>query len=570
MDDSGEAESDGEPTDLACQENAHVQSNTCVPCPPGTVNEAGDAASGVDTFCDPVICEENEFVQDNACYVCPAGGKNDAGDDASGPDTVCVDSCESALGVTCDEYEEAYLKASNTGADDRFGIAISLSGDTLVVGAYGEQSNTTGVDGGQADDSAAQSGAVYVFRRSGSIWTQEAYLKASNTDEGDQFGWSLSLSGDVLVVGAPGEDSNSTGLEGDQDDDSSPDSGAVYVFQRTGTSWSQAAYLKASNSEEGDEFGWSVAVSGDTLAVGSREEDSGATGLNGEQDDASASSSGAVYVFRQTEDIWAQEAYLKASNTDAFDRFGGAVALMGDTLVVGAEGERSSATGVNGDQADDSASTSGAVYVFTRTANLWSQQAYLKASNTAPSSRFGGSLALSENTLAVGASGEDNNATGVDGIPKKEGSIGDSGAVYVFQRTGSVWAQEVYIKASNAGLDHEFGESVALSGDTLVVGAHQERSTATGVNGSQTIDSASRAGAVYLFRRTKGTWDQRAYLKASNTGAGDRFGASVALLGDTLAVGAPREDSSATGSNGNQLNNSAPDSGAVYVRRISP
>ena len=155
--------------------------------------------------------------------------------------------------------QQAYLKASNTDANDLLGYSVALSGDTLVVGAPQESSNATGVNGNQANNSAANSGAVYVFTRSGDVWTQQAYLKASNTDANDQFGVSVAISGDTLAVGAQFEDSN-----GSQADNSAQDSGAVYVFTRSGGVWTQQAYLKGNNTEAGDQFGVSVAISGDT------------------------------------------------------------------------------------------------------------------------------------------------------------------------------------------------------------------------------------------------------------------------------------------------------------------
>ena len=192
---------------------------------------------------------------------------------------------------------------------------------------------------------------------------QQAYLKASNTEAGDAFGTTVALDGDTLVVGTGAEDSNATGVNGNQADNSDVDSGAVYVFTRTGGVWTQQAYLKASNAEVGDTFGRGLALRGDTLVVGAFSDDSNATGVGGNQADNSASESGAVYVFRRTGGVWAQENYVKASNTEAGDRFR-LVALDGDTLVVGATSEDSSATGVGGNQADNNASGSGAVYVF--------------------------------------------------------------------------------------------------------------------------------------------------------------------------------------------------------------
>src|SRR5262249_9401641 len=160
-----------------------------------------------------------------------------------------------------------------------------------------EDSNATGVNGNQSDNSAQGSGAAYVFVRNGTVWSQQAYLKASNTNAGDQFGVSVAVSGDTAVIGAWAESSNATGVNGNQLDNSTPDAGAAYVFVRNGTTWSQQAYLKASNTDAFDAFGASVAVSGDTVVVGAHLESSNATGVNGNQSDNSAQGSGAAYVF---------------------------------------------------------------------------------------------------------------------------------------------------------------------------------------------------------------------------------------------------------------------------------
>jgi hypothetical protein len=198
--------------------------------------------------------------------------------------------------------------------------------------------------------------------------TQQSYLKASNTDLGDNFGKDVAISGDTLVVGAPFEASAATGVNGNQADNSGH-AGAAYVFVRSGTVWTQQAYLKASNTGQGpsgDRFGTSVAIDGDTIVVGAYQEDSAATGVNGNQADNTAGQAGAAYVFVRSGTVWTQQAYLKASNTGANDSFGFSVAISGDTVVVGAIGEASNAMGVNGDQTNNSA-PSGAAYVFVRT-----------------------------------------------------------------------------------------------------------------------------------------------------------------------------------------------------------
>ncbi len=496
-----------------------------------------------------------------------------------------IDDTHARYPLTIDPIaQQAYLKASNTASADFFGISLAVSGELVVVGAIGEDSNATGVNGNQADNNAPSSGAAYVFARSGSTWTQQAYLKASNTgggspapgDTGDSFGAAVAISGDTIVVGAPDERSNAMGVNGNEADNSAFRSGAAYVFVRAPGSmtWVQQAYIKASNTGgtdgilPGDQFGSSVAISGETIIVGAYLEDSSSTGVNGNQADGTLDS-GAAYVFVRSGTVWTQQAYLKASNTDAFDYFGVAVAISGDTVVVGAIGEASNATGINGNDADDSSVDAGAAFVFVRTGTLWTQQAYLKASNSGPRDSFARVVAISGDTVVVGAALEDSNATGVNGN-QANNSASDSGAAYVFLRVGSTWTQQAYLKASNAAAIDHFGSAVAVAGDRIVVGADLEDSNATGVNGNQANNSLFAAGAAYLFVRSGTNWTQQAYFKASNPGSEDNFGASVAISGDTVVVGALREDSNATGVNGNQLSNNATNSGAAYVFLLPP
>jgi cysteine-rich repeat protein len=406
--------------------------------------------------------------------------------------------------------QQAYVKASNSGYNDSFGSSVALSddGNTLVVGAISEQSRATGIGGNQADNSAYDAGAVYVFVRDGAIWSQQAYVKASNSGADDRFGYSLALSGDgnTLVVGALYEDSGATGIGGNQADNSTGDAGAVYVFVRNGAVWSQQAYVKASNPGTNDWFGLDVALSddGNTLAVSGYAEDSQATGIDGNQADNSADGAGAIYVFVRNGVVWSQQAYVKASNSGSGDYFGSSVALSddGNTLAVGASVEDSQATGIDGDQADNSVSGAGAVYVFVRNGAVWSQQAYVKASNSGSGDSFGNSVALAGdgNTLAVGASGEDSSATGIGGNQADNSAV-NAGAVYVFVRSGAVWSQQAYVKASNSGSEDLFGHSMALSDDgtILTVSARGEASSAMGIGGDQADDSAVLAGAVYLY-----------------------------------------------------------------------
>nr|WP_315474142.1 FG-GAP repeat protein [uncultured Rhodoferax sp.] len=481
--------------------------------------------------------------------------------------------------------QQAYVKAPNAEANDLFGTSVAISGDTLVVGADNEDSPQTTITNGStasADNSASTAGATYVFVRNGNGWSQQAYLKAPNAEAGDQFGESVAISGDTIVVGAFAESSNQTTITNGSTasaDNSASGAGAAYVFTRSGSTWSQQAYLKAPNAEANDSFGASVAISGDTIVVGATKENSNQTTItNGStaSSNNSASAAGAAYVFVRSGTAWSQQAYLKAPNADSADFFGYRVAISDDTIVVSPYAEDSNQTTItNGATAstDNSAFAAGAAYVFVRSGTSWSQQAYLKAPNAGANDYFGYSAAISGNTIVVGALNEDSNqATITNGsTASSDNSASAAGAAYVFVRSGSSWSQQAYLKASNAEAIDQFGISVAISGDTIVVGATSEGSNQTTItNGSSASadNSASNAGAAYVFVRSGTSWSQQAYLKASNAEADDQFGTSVAISGSTLVVGAHQEDSaqnSITNGITASADNSASLAGAAYV-----
>jgi drug/metabolite transporter superfamily protein YnfA len=286
--------------------------------------------------------------------------------------------------------------------------------------------------------------------------------------------------------------------------------------------------LKSSDTTgAGNRFGLSVAVSGDTIVVG-------------EPKGGSSWYEGAAYVFVRSGSTWSPQATLAASSPDIEAAFGYSVAIEGDTLVIGEPWSYMSSEG-------------GEVYVYVRGGTTWSQQARLHHNTTySLLHSFGCALAISDNTVVVGA--------------VREGTSGESysGKGYVFVRNGTTWSRQAKLEASNTERDDWFGSAVAISGNIIAVGAVNEDSTATGTNGDQADNSSADSGAVYLFMRKGASWSQQAYIKASNTDAGDFFGAGVAISGGTLIIGASGEASSATGINGNQADNSLSDAGAVY------
>ncbi len=460
--------------------------------------------------------------------------------------------------------QQVYLKASNSQVEDQFGWSSAVSGNTLVVGARYEDGGIAGVNGDAFDNSAFNAGAVYVFVDAGLGWVQQAYLKASNPDDLDLFGTSVAIDGDTLVVGARREAGSVGGVDGDQGDNGADSAGAAYVFVRNGTTWTQQAYLKAAHPDPDDLFGSSVALSGDTLIVGAPAEDGSDPGVDGDSSDNGLPGSGAAFVFVRKGTTWSQQAYLKASNPGNFHDFGWSLGVSGDTVVVGSRRENGAGTGVDADQLLQTAPIAGAAYVFVRNGTTWSQQAYLKASNTDAGDVFGISAGVSGDTIVVGAYREASSATGVNGDASDDSAF-DTGAAYVFVRNGASWSQQAYLKPSNGEARDQFGRSVAISGERVLVGARREKSSASGIAADQGDNNALDAGAAYLYKRSGTTWAQQLFIKPPNTSAGDFFGGNVALGGTVALVGSPFEDSVATGVGGLMQDDSSMNAGAAHV-----
>lgn len=394
------------------------------------------------------------------------------------------------------------LRATQPDEEDHFGYSLALHGNTLVVGAPYEDSAARAIDGDETDNTARDAGAVYVFVRTGSQWTRQAYLKAANADPGDQFGKSVAIHGDRLLVGAWLEDGNGPASNDDPENNDASDAGAVYSFVRSGSTWTQTDYLKAANTGAGDGFGGSLAFGqeGERFVVGAPFEDSNADGIDGNGSDNSAIESGAAYVFGALAlplVEWQQQFYLKAANSDSGDLFGASVAMGFSTIVVGAPWE-ASASAAN--PADNTWTDSGAVYVFESqsVAPFLAQEAFLKSSHADPFDNFGTSVAIQGNLLAVGAHGEDGAGRGVN--PPHNDANENSGAVYRFQKSVGTWSQVSYLKASNAGLNHQLGISLGMSGSSLLTGAWREGTTALPVAGSAYVFSYDGPVAAVQMR----------------------------------------------------------------------
>jgi trimeric autotransporter adhesin len=466
--------------------------------------------------------------------------------------------------------EAAYIKAPNPGEGDRFGDRIAIAGDLLVIGAPFEDSSATGASSAQGDDALADSGAVYVFERSGDAWVERALLKASNADAADRFGYAVAAAGDTIVVSAPFEDSAATGIDGEANDEQLVDSGAVYVFERVEGRFREQAYLKPSRGTGGDQFGASLALTGDSLVIGAPSDDGrialaeSAIAAIGGAAIAPASllspKSGAAYVFARTATGWSEAAYLQANDAAGGDRFGGSVTAAGDTIVVGAEGASAGGEG---------ALQSGAAYVFVREGLAWTMQAKLTPSTSEAFYGFGASVGLSADTLVVGAYGASRPQPAQ--VAEREGADEAqtyvAGAAYVFERQAGGFAQTAQLQPAQSSALDWFGVSVKIAGDSIMVGAEGEDSSATAFDGDQRNEDSVDSGAAYLFSRVDGAWSQQTYFKPSKTAPGQRFGARIAMSEQTIAVGAPGENGAAQGALGEAPVGEVPESGAVYVFR---
>lgn len=384
--------------------------------------------------------------------------------------------------------DQTYLKASNVDANtavgdggDQFGSSVAIDGDTLVVGAKFEDGTDDGFEN--------NSGAAYVFVKNNGVWVQQALLKASNVGNGDNFGYSVDISGNTIVVGA--RDASGSTMR----------SGLAYVFTRNSTTWSEQAILEASNPGLFDRFGIAVAIDGDTIVVGASEEDGDDSGT---QDKA-----GAAYIFTRTGTSWSSATKITAiTNFAAQAKFGYSVDIVNNIIIIGANNEGGS----------------GAAYIFILTAGSWIENEYIKPVALMAGDRFGESVGISGNTVAIGANGDDS----------------FTGSVYVFVKSGGSLSQQANFKANNFDFGDTFGNSISISGDKIVVGAYRENGN--GIDG-EADNSLTNSGAAYLFTRSGTTWTQQAYLKASNTGDRDVFGSSVSISADSMVVSAPDEDS---------------------------
>jgi len=378
------------------------------------------------------------------------------------------------------------LLASDGSPGDFFGYSVALSGDTALIGAFNDD-----------DERGIDVGSAYVFTRIRNSWTQQARLTAIDGVTGDTFGGNLALSDDIAVIGAI------------RDDDRGENSGSVYVFRRVGDDWSHHTKVVAVDGAEGDAFGQAIALANGVLVVGAP------------HDDDRGDSSGSVYVFKRIGPAWRQDAKLTASDGSAGDVFGISVALSKDTIVVGA------------DLNDEIAPNAGAAYVFTRSESGWKQQAKLTAADGAEADIFGVRVALAGDTALISARRDDDEVMGKD-----------AGSAYVFVRDATTWRQQAKLIAPDGAADDRFGRSVALVDDTAVVGAMFQD------------EKGENSGAVYVFTRSGEAWALQAKRTAADGAADSVFGWSVATSRNLALVGAARN------------NEKGDEAGAAYILNI--
>lgn len=372
--------------------------------------------------------------------------------------------------IALSQCERVRLEAPDGAEDDRLGNDIRVDGDRMVVGAH-------------LDDHSGlvDAGAAYVFVRSGNSWLYEAKLIASHPQNDARFGWSVDIDADLIVVGARNE--NQFG----------PESGAAYVFRRSGSRWVQEARLGAGDPEEFARFGHSVSISGDAVLVGAPKENF---------------LRGAAYVFRREGMAWAQEAKLGAQfGGSGGDELGYSVCIDGDVAFLGAW------------QVEDlnQPFNHGSVFVHRRINGVWTFEQQLNSADRAQAENFGMALDVQGDRAIISKWHDSTRGT-------------NAGSAYIFEHDGQQWVERQKLLAFDAGPEHEFGVDVGLDGDTVVIGARGN--TELGFN----------AGAAYLFTLISNVWTFSGKLLASDGGPDMLFGNSVDVSGNVAAIGAPRRN----------------------------
>ena len=432
------------------------------------------------------------------------------------------------VGVACNcVFAQNWSQVQKTVAADRwegdlFGTAIAISGDYAIVGAEFEDEDEAG------KNPLLNAGSAYIFKNIAGKWTQQQKIVAKDRGVGDFFGHSVSISGNYAIVGAYSEDHNLLG------NGYSSTAGAAYIFENVAGVWTQTQKLIASDREEADQFGIVVDIEGNYAVIGAHHDDEDAKGADSMQN------AGSAYIFKNTAGNWTQLQKIVATDRGSEDKFGSAVGISGDYVVIGAHFESEDENGGN------KLWYSGSAYIFKNMSDNWTPVKKIVASDRATSDEFGISVAISGDYLIVGAYAEDEDASG-------NNSFNGAGSAYIFKNNAGNWVQLNKIVASDRSFVDRFGEAVDISGDYAIVGAYFESQDASGGN------TLTTSGSAYIFKNTAGSWKQVNKLVASDRSAEDRFGEAVAISGNYAMVGAWNEDEDANGSV--TLN----DAGSVYI-----
>lgn len=404
------------------------------------------------------------------------------------------------------------LKAvsSDRAVGDYMGWSVSISGEYAVVGAPNEQESAAGTN------TLFQAGSIYVFKLVGGVWTQQQKLTPNDRANGDQFGRTVGISGTHIVVGAYREDENASGGA------TLSNSGSAYVFQLSGGVWSQQQKLVASDREAFDNFGWSVAISGDRLVVGSIYESHDVAGGN------TLGQAGSAYVYQLSGGVWTQEQKLVASDRSIDDQFGSNLAIDGNRIIVSAQNDEEDAAGAN---VFDNA---GSAYIYERIGGVWTEQLKVVPPDRAINDQFGYCVAIAGDQVAIGAPYSSLDVNGGN-------TIVGAGSAYIYTYAGGNLTLQQKVVASDRDQNDFFAFSLDISGNQLLVGAYKQDDDASGLN--PLLD----AGSAYVFEKTAGVWSQQQHIVASDRGSLDRFAWDVAIDGTNAIIGAPYEDQNAVG-----------------------
>lgn len=416
--------------------------------------------------------------------------------------------------------------SADRSSSDQFGGAVAISGDYAIVGAIEADEDTAG------NNFQTGAGAAYILKNTNGSWTQVQKLVASDRAAGDLFGIAVSIDGDYAVVGSIFDDEDANG------GDTKSAAGSAYIFKNISGTWTQVSKIVASDRAEGDEFGSTVSISGDYVIVGAAGSDplgSGSTTI---------ADAGSAYIFKNNAGTWSQVSILVATDRAMGDNFGRKVGISGDYAIVGTIRESEDASGAN------TKPNAGSAYIFKNTSGTWSQMQKIVASDRSNDDQFGCSVAISGDYAVIGAFAEDEDASGGD-------FNNYAGSAYTFKRDGSSWTQQQKLVPSDRDEEDQFGWSVAISGDYIIVGANKEGHDVSG--GSYLYNS----GSAYAFKREGNSWTQQQKLVASDRTDMDDFGNSVAISGAYSIVGARYQESDASGSNFKG------DAGAIYIFKNS-